>query len=1105
MSSARGYYRHPTIHDNTVVFVSEDDLWSVRVNGGTARRLTASPGVSQFPAISPDGEWIAYTGEDDGPAEVYVMPLEGGPSRRLTWMGANTQVVGWSRDGRSVLAATDWRQPFAGRMHLVAVSPDGGPPQALNYGPARAISFGADQSGTVIGRNSGDPARWKRYLGGTAGTVWVDRGNKGRFSPLVQLKGNLASPMWIDRRIYFLSDHEGHGNLYSCTATGRNLTRHTDQEDFYVRFPKTDGKRVVYHAGADLYVFDPNTNASHKIDVQIHSSQSQRNRKFVGAGRYLETWNLHPKGHSLASVHRGGLFTMGLWTGAPLRLGASSGVRYRLATWLPDGKQIVAITDEGGDEALVVFAVDGSSSPRLIRADLGRPIDLYIAPGNLIKKKADETQKGKTKKVPDGSKSPSKEINRLALTNHRHELILVDLDTGRTRVLDRSRYHRIGGVAWSPDSNWIAYGHSSSEQTSSIRLCQIESGKVATITREDFSDAYPSFDPDGKYLYFVSGRTYNPVYDNLFFDLGFPMGDRPYLVTLQRDTPSPFHSGMEEPRAPGSSAETHPKASEEKHPAFRIDLDGIADRIVAFPVNEGRYSRIVGARGRALYARYPILGSLSEDTASAPEPKGILEYWAFDTHSSGRVTGKVTDFALSLDARVLGIQSGKRIRAVATDFKEDPHKKKDECSRETGWVDLARIPVSVTPRDEWRQMYTEAWRLQKEHFWRADMSGVRWEKVRERYLPVLDRVGTRTEFSDLMWEMQGELGTSHCYEMGGDYRTRPNWRQGFLGADMDFNARTGRWSVTKIPTGDSWDTKQASPLAAPGLNLAPGDELLAVGGDPVNGDTSPYERLVNMADRDVQITVRHRGSKQRSQETLTIRALREETSLRYRNWVEENRRLVHDKTEGRVGYLHIPDMSAAGYAEFHRYYRAESTRDGLIVDVRFNRGGHVSPLLLEKLLRRRIGYDVSRWSEPIPYPYGSPMGPMVALTNEYAGSDGDIFCHSFKLFGLGPLIGMRTWGGVIGIWPRHSLVDGTVTTQPEFAFWFEDVGYGVENYGTEPDIEIDNRPQDYAQGKDRQLERALTSIRGILRKHKPMKPSLNAAAARPPQRRNRKG
>ena len=395
-------------------------------------------------------------------------------------------------------------------------------------------------------------------------------------------------------------------------------------------------------------------------------------------------------------------------------------------------------------------------------------------------------------------------------------------------------------------------------------------------------------------------------------------------------------------------------------------------------------------------------------------------------------------------------------------------------------------------------MFREAWRLQRDQFWTPDMSGVDWEGIHDRYSPLVDRVASRTEFSDLMWEMQGELGTSHCYELGGDYRPEPAWHQGFLGVDLDLDGGTGTWRVTRILRGDSWDPKRCSPLAAPGLNIEEGDEILEVGGVAVGKDLSPYERLVHCAGQEVQLTIRSRsratrgrgGKKAAPSRILTVKTLSAEYALRYRAWVESNRERVHRETAGRVGYIHIPDMGSLGFSEFHRYYGSEVYREGLIVDVRWNGGGNVSQLLLEKLRRQRIGSDVNRWGTPEPYPTDTPMGPMVALTNEYAGSDGDIFSHSFKLYGLGPLIGKRTWGGVVGIWPRHFLVDGTVTTQPEFAFWFRDVGWGVENYGTDPDIEVENRPQDYARGVDPQLVRGIAEVQRIIRKLRPSLPSF---------------
>lgn len=1123
MPTENGYYRHPAIHGDTVVFVTEDDLWSVPAAGGVARRITATPSMAVFPRFSPDGSKLAFSGRDDGPFEVYVMNAEGGPARRLTWIGTSTQVAGWSPDGRQVIISSDRRRAFMRDQMLLSVPVEGGPLTELRLGPARAISFQPDGDGRVIGRNSGDPARWKRYRGGTAGTIWIDRRGDGAFAPLLQLPGNLADPMWVGRRIYFLSDHEGYGNLYSCTPTGRDLRRHTHHEDYYVRFPSTDGARIVYHAGADLFVFDPASGAERRIDITLHSPRAQKARKFVSASRYFESYALHPKGHSVASVHRGGVYAMGLWEGAPSRLDPMNGARYRLATWLPDGKRIVAVNDEAGEESLVVLAAGESAgvesdkpaarrrsarAARAARARRGR-----IAPDQPIQEVLQRID-GDFGRFIDLAVAPHG-ADRVAFSNQRQEVVVVDLNTGRRRVIERSPHNRIAGLAWSPDGRWLAYGFQDDLRTSSIHLCEVASGKVTPVTRSDFNDLLPAFDPEGKYLYFISYRTYDPIYDSIYFDLGFPKGSRPYLIPLRKETVSPFNPAHREPRPPGGMPGMPPaekpngeKKDDPKAPAkVEIDLEGIADRITAFPVPEGIYTGVAGVKGRVLFTSVPAEGSLELNWfATEPLARATLQAWNFDEDKIELVSDKVTDFALSLDTKVLAIRSGNRLRMVGSGFKIDGKPPKDEPGRESGWVDLERLRVSVVAAEEWRQMYREAWRLQRDQYWTPDMSGHDWTGVYQRYLPLVDRCGVRSEFSDLLWEMQGELGTSHCYEMGGDYRPGPAWPQGLLGADVDWDRRRKAWKITRIPRGDSWDPKRSSPLAAPGLMLREGDEILAVDGRPVDASVSPEERLVHQAGREVRLTIRtggepaarrpRRGEKPQSGpkpgtvRTVTVKTLTAEYGLRYRDWVESNREWVHRTSNGRVGYVHVPNMGPQGYSEFHRYYLSEVNRPGLLIDVRYNGGGHVSQLLLEKLLRKRIGYDANRWGSTMSYPMDAPMGPMAALTNEYAGSDGDIFSHGFKLNRLGPLIGKRTWGGVVGIWPRHALVDGTLTTQPEFASWFQDVGWGVENYGTDPDIEVEIRPQDYAAGRDPQLERAVLEVEKLITKMKVKVPDL---------------
>ncbi len=1082
MHAPSGYYRHPTIHGDAVVFVCEDDLWSVDRAGGIARRLTANPGRITFPSFSPDGRSLLFTGQDEGPNEAYVMPAEGGTPRRITWLGSTLQTVGWQPDGKRVVFASDWREGRRALVHLCTTDVDGVDPQRLPWGPARAIAYGPRGKGVVLGRNSGDPARWKRYRGGTAGTIWIDRKGDGAFRELLPLGGNLANPMWIGGRIYFLSDHEGHGNLYSCTPAGKDVVRHTDHEDFFVRFPSTDGKRIVYHAGADLHVYDPVTERSQRIDVQIASPRVERGRKFVSAAKDFETFALHPRGHSAAVVARGGAFTLGLWDGPVVRHGKPSAERRRLATWLPDGKRIVSVSDAGGEEVLRLEAADGRGAGATVAKGFGRAVEIRVAPGSA---------------------------SRLALANHKHELFLVDLTKKTKKRVAQGRYVQgFGGLAWSPDGRYLVYAMPTSMRTFKLVALDTATGRSHDLTSGEYADTMPSFDPDGRYLYFVSWRVFDPVYDAHYFQLGFPKGSRPYLATLQKSTPSPFDAAQRAPRTPlGTQAEEEAKRAEHMKakgkgamPQVKIDFDGLADRIVPLPVPEGSYDRVAGANGRILFTSQAIEGSLDQPWPMPSEPpaKTTLHAYDFDDEKTVTLHEGITDFSLSMNSQVLALRIGNRMRVVPSASPPEKVQGKPGTGRASGWIDLERIRPEVVPGEEWRQMVGEAWRLQRDQFWTADMAGVDWPAVYDRYVPLVDRVACRSEVADLIWEMQGELGTSHAYEFGGDYRFGPSYGPGFLGADLEFRRTKGTWHIRRIPRGDTWAKGYGSPLAAPGLVVKPGDQILAVDGTSVGRKRSPYECLVGKAGQTVRLTLKTGGGKPR---TLFVQASPSEVSLRYRDWVEANRATVHKASRGKVGYVHIPDMGPNGYAEFHRTYRQEVEYEGLIVDVRHNGGGHVSQLLLEKLARKRIGYDVIRDQDAITtYPEDAPMGPMVALTNEYAGSDGDIFSHSFKLMGLGPLIGKRTWGGVVGIWPRFALVDGTITTQPQFSTYFVDVGWAVENYGTDPDIEVDIRPQDHAAGKDPQLERGLQEVLKIVRKQKPRVPKFSPVPSMKPPR-----
>jgi tricorn protease len=1067
------YLRHPTLHGDRIAFVADDDLWTVAASGGIARRLTAGLSEPSTPCLSPDGRWLAFVGRDEHHPEVHVMPADGGQARRLTWLGTDTLVRGWTAAGEIAYVTTQG-QPFFRNHQGFAVAPSGGPSRALGLGQINHIACGAGGR-VAIGRNTEDPARWKRYRGGRAGAIWVDAEGSGTFRRLDQLAGNVTTPLWIGDRLYFLGDGEGVGNLYSCRADGGDVHRHTDHDGYYARQAQSDGRRIVYACGARLWLFDPAQGATTELAIETPAHRTQAARRFVASSEHLEGFKPHPAGHSIAIVARGQLFAMPLWEGAPTRriddsqaaahetaAAATRGAvgtnepppaagRLRRGQWLADGTTMIAASDASGEERLVVFDADGA---RTLPWDTGHVSALVAAPVGT----------------------------RVAFANHRNEVWIGDVASGALSAVDASQHGRSDDLAWSPDAAWLAYTYAADTRHVALRLYSVAAKTTTDLTEPEFRDSAPAFDPEGRYLYFVSVRTFDPVYDNVRFDLSFPRAARPYLIALRAGGRPPFDP---EPRGVGAEAKNcEPTANgggKAKPPAARepvqVDLDGIVRRVAAFPVPEGRYGRIAGVAGaKVVWNAQNIVGA--HGRGGHKEAGGKLERFDFATGRTETLAEKIDDFALAGDGVSLVYREGKTLRAIAADRKGDvkpePADAEGPPSRKNGRIDLDRVRVAIEPRREWRQMLREVWRLQRDQFWSADLSGVDWDAVWRLYAPLLDRVATRADFSDLVWEMQGELGTSHAYETGGDHRKPPAVALGHLAAATRWDDARGGWRITEIARGDAWDASADSPLNAIGVEARVGERIVAVDGQTLEKSLPPEALLVHRAGQKVQLAIASDdGQGSAPRRDVVVTALADDVPVYYRQWVEKNRAWVHERSGGRVGYFHVPDMQAAGFAEFHRYFGNECERDALIVDVRYNRGGHVSQLLLEKVARRRIAFVHSRWMDVSTYPEEAVAGPVVTLTNEHAGSDGDIFSHNVKLMKIGPLVGTRTWGGVVGIWPRHKLVDGSETTQPEFAFWFTDVGFDVENHGTDPDIEVDNAPQDAAAGRDRQLEVAL--------------------------------
>lgn len=1192
-----GYYQRPTLCGETLVFMFEDDMWLRDLSSPSshAYRLTANPGRSSDPQLSPDGQHLAFTSLDEGNPEVYVTRLDEMEPQRLTYLGDDTRCVGWSRDGSNIIFTTNAGAPFSRIFLLAQVPRNGGPCQGLNLGPAAHISF-ARRKGQVIGRHTWDPARWKRYRGGTAGQLWVDPEESGHFEPLLAIDGNLTRPLWVGNRIFFGSDHEGICNIYSCTPGGEDLKRHTDHDDFYIRYPNSDGQRIVYQCGGDIYLLDPKRKKPQKVDITVHTPRPRLARKFVSPGRFLESYALSPAGaHTVVGV-RGKPFSFAHWEDAVEQLGERDGVRYRVVRWSPQG--VICVCDASGEEEIGLFneAENGQFQSLTAGQDIGRVLDIGLSPcgeklwftnhrhelfallfpkpqppadeskpveenppeaesqtgGRRGKKAVAAAQTGSgivTARLKKSKKAATK-TRRSQASNPEPPAEPESEPPKLTLVkVAEDKFTRIGSASWSPDGLWLAYAESVNRQDSQVMIWSWETRQAVAVTTAPFRDWSPDFDPEGRYLYFLSCRDFDPVRDNVFFEYAFPKAARPYLITLQKEQPDPF---VDRPRPPGeepgplpspyieeekkeekpadAKAETSSaskandevkegvksdSAPENGAPAaadkekkdkelkkIRIDFEGIERRVRVFPVDEGRYFGILGLRGKAIVGLSSVRPALGIATTDSETPNGSLGLYDFKKLEYSVPIRGVSGFDVSLDRSTVIYRSSTSLRVLkAASLASAPSDR--AAGRASGWLDLNRVKVSVKPLPEWEQMLREAWRLMRDHFWDPEMSKVDWAEVLHRYQPLLKRLSTRREFSDLLWEFQGELGTSHAYEYGGDYNVGPHYAQGKLAATLEWDGKEDAFRILEIADGDPWCDKSTSPLRLLHQPLEPGDLLLAVSGHRLSQAEPPEKFLVNRADQRVTLTVLRRssfkGEGEAKEEKVVIKALRREAPIRYRAWVEANRAKVHELSKGRLGYVHIPNMSAAGFAEFHRGYYSEVERDGLVVDVRYNGGGNVSALLLEKLARRRLGFDVQRWGQPVPYPQDSPAGPLVALTNEQAGSDGDIFSHCFKLMGLGPLLGKRTWGGTIGIWPRHHLVDGTVTTQPEFAFWFVDVGWGVENYGTDPDEEIEIRPQDWRDGVDPQLERAVAVGLRLLKRKPPLSPK--ALDPRPDRRR----
>ena len=1032
--------RFPDVSETDIVFSYAADLWTVSREGGIARRITSHEGMEFFPKYSPDGSMIAFSAEYDGNRSIYVVPAAGGEPRQLTHypaqsfperMGLDFMVLGWHPDGDKILYRSHQGTFNAWVGKLYGVSPDGGMPEALPVPEGGLTSFSPDGNKIAYNRNFREFRTWKRYRGGQALHVHIYDLRSGELEQITDWEGPDKFPMWYEDRIYFVSDREGRENIFAYEIATGNIRQVTFHDTYDVKWPSLGHDAIVYEWGGYIYLLDPETEEYNRVSIQVPGDHTLTRPRYVNVSDNINSADIAPDGNRVVFAARGNTFTVPAKEGNTRNLTGKTGVHERWPRWSPDGKWIAYLSDETGEYELYIRSQDGRGEPVQLTRDSET---FYFAP------------------------VWSPDSRKIAFGDKKLHLHYVDIESKQVRTADSSEHWEIRQYRWSPDSRWIAYAKPEHNNMNSIFLYSLDDRSAHRVTDYYTTESNPAFDPGGKYLYFTSNRDFNPLMAQFESNFLITKSTRPYLVTLRHDLESPFAPKSDEVKI-NDEEENGQSGSDD----FRIDLEGIGDRIAGFPVRPGNYGNVQAVSGKLLYMSSGISGLAGRVT---DEETSLIMY-DLDEREEQTLLSPVNGYVVSADQKKLLYVSRNRFGIVDI---------RPGVNVGDGLVNTGDMQIHLNPRAEWEQIFHEVWRLQRDFFYDPNMHGVDWPRMREKYAELLPYVAHRYDLTYVAGELISELGAGHAYKTGGDLPDVEPVKTGLLGATFELDEDSGYYRIKKIYEGENWKNNRRSPLTEPGIDVREGEYIIAIDDEELRAPATPYRLLVNKADKLVTLKVNDQPRSQGARE-VTVKPVDSETQLVYYNWVENNRRYVNEKTGGRVGYVHLPNMSLEGLQEFVKYFYPQIRKDGLIVDVRYNGGGFVSQMILERLRRVLAGMGIARHGSPSTYPSQVFHGPMVTLLNMYSASDGDYFPYFFREFGLGPLIGTRSWGGVIGIRGTHTgLVDGGAVTQPEFSSYSLDREWHMENVGVVPDIEVDNKPYDEMQDIDAQLDRAIEEV-----------------------------
>ena len=1055
--------QHPSISATKIVFAFAGDLWITGREGGTASRLTTGIGIENDPVFSPDGALVAFSGQYEGNTDVYTIPASGGVPRRLTHHPDDDIVLGWTRDGKRILFLSS-RNTFSPVPRLYTVPVSGGFPEEIPVPTAYQGSYSPDGKRLAYVPIFQWQKAWKRYQGGQTYPIWILNLSDLKVEKVPRENSNDSNPMWIGDKVYFLSDRKGPVSLFVYDTTTKAVKEVLENDGFDFKSASAGPDGIIIEQLGRLLFFDTSTGKSRPIEVSLDGDFAEVRPHFVKVGNRISSASISPNGARAAFEARGEILTVPAEKGDVRNLTRTTGAMERDPAWSPDGKSIAYFSDESGNYALHIIDQAGKGPAKKI--GLGDPPSFFYRPVWS----------------PDGKK--------IAYNDKRLNLWYVDIDKGIPVKADTTYYYNPAfsfDFSWSPDSGWLAYAKQLPSHMSAVFAYSLETGKANQVT-DGLSDAkFPAFDKSGKYLFFTASTDVGltPGWLNMS-SMDRPVTRSVYVVVLRKDLPSPLapESDEEKPKEPekaevkdakkGPETKAAAKPADEKDKAKAvektvIDFEGISQRILALPIPARNYLALsTGKEGILFLLEGPaVLGS----RASSPGGGQTLQKFDLAARKLDKFLDNINGYVVSSTGEKILTNQGESWAIAATTGPVEPGK---------GILRTAEMDVFVDPPVEWRQMFHEALRLERDFFYDAGHHGLDLAALEKRYAPFLDSLVCRQDLNYLFEDMLGEITCGHVFVGGGDQPEVPPVRVGLLGAD--YTIENGRYRFARIYNGENWNPSLRAPLTQPGVNVAAGEYLLAANGRDIPATEEVYKFFIATAGKQVTLKVGTNPDGKGARE-VTVIPVANEYPLRNLAWIEDNRRKVDALSGGRLAYVWLPDTGEGGFSNFNRYYFAQVGKEGAVVDERFNQGGLIADYIIDYMRRPLMGYFASRNGADYITPVGSIYGPKVMLINEYAGSGGDMMPWLFKAAGVGPLVGTRTWGGLVGMAGAAPLMDGGFTGAPQSGFWNPNGTWDVENHGVDPDVTVEMDPAAVKAGHDPQLEKAVQVALDLLAKN----------------------